>query len=107
MLMGILAKAIYDAERRRSPSWTRFFTFDRLVVVSMLLAGLGLASGFELLTQYISGGFRLDSYSVQASHRAIAGVGLVLIAATYFTFGLIFNAYMEATGPADGKGEAG
>lgn len=107
LLMGILAKAIYDAERTRSPRWMRFFTFNRLVLGSLILAGLGLASGSELLMQYVAGGFRLDSYSVQASHRAIAGVGFVLIAATYFTFGLTFNAYMEASGPSDGRGEEG
>ena len=31
------------------------------------------------------------------SYRAVAGLGLILAAAIYFTFGLVFNALHEAT----------
>ena len=102
-LMGILAKAIYDAEKTRSPSWMKFFTFNRLVIISGLLIVLGFSSGFELIQNYVEEGFRLNVHPAKTSYRAIAGIGLVVVAAIYFTFGLIFNALLESSLPADRK----
>ena len=98
-LMGILAKTIYDAEKTRAPRWKRFFTFNRSVLYSGILLALALCSASGLITTYIQHGMRLEAIPTIATYRAVAGVGLTLLAAIYFTFGLVFTALLEATLP--------
>ena len=105
-LMGVLAKALYDPEKRRSPAWLHHFGFTRSALVSGVLLLLGLASAAGLVGHYVQGGFRLPATLTAESYRAVAGLGLILAAAIYFTFGLIFNALYEATlasGPTNSR----
>jgi glycosyltransferase involved in cell wall biosynthesis len=104
-LMGVLAKTIYDYERTRSPGWKRFFTFNRSVIYSGALLVVGFLSGAELIATYIHDGMRLGAIPSAATHRAVAGIGVTLLAAIYFTFGLVFNALVESALP-DGEAVA-
>ena len=101
-LMGLLAKAIYDSEKQRSPAWMKYFTFTRLVLVSAGLMLLGAASGSSLIYDYIHEGLRLEAVG-SSSYRAVAGIGLILTGAIYFTFGLVFNAFQEASASTENK----
>jgi glycosyltransferase involved in cell wall biosynthesis len=96
-LMGVLAKALYDPEKRRSPAWLRYFGFTRSALISGGLFLLGVASAAGLVSQYFQEHFRLPASLTPESYRAVAGLGLILAAAIYFTFSLIFNALYEAT----------
>lgn len=96
-LMGVLAKALYDPEKRRSPAWLKYFGFTRSALTSGGLLALGLLCVAGLVSQYFQSGFRLPTSLTAESYRAVAGLGLILAAAIYFTFGLIFNALHEAT----------
>ncbi len=96
-LMGVLAKSIYDAEKQRAERWKPLFTFGRSVLTSGCVLLGGLASFFPLISNYITGGMRLDAIPTVATYRAVAGVGLILLASAFFTFSLVFNAAQEAT----------
>lgn len=96
-LMGVLAKALYDPEKRRSPAWLQYFGFTRSSLIAAGLFFLGVVCASGLLMQYVRADFRLPSALTVESYRAVAGLGLILASAIYFTFGLIFNALYEAT----------
>jgi glycosyltransferase involved in cell wall biosynthesis len=96
---GLLAKTLYDPEKQRSPRWLKYFGFTRSAVISSGLFLLGIASAAGLLMEYFQGRFRLPSGLTPESYRAVAGVGLILAAVVYFTFGLVLNALHEATLP--------
>jgi len=102
-LMGVLAKTIYDSEKTRSPNWRRFFTFNRSVLTSGTLLAIGCLSCAGLIATYLQHGMRLEAIPSTPTYRAVAGVGIMLLAAINFTFGLVFNALMESTLP---QGEA-
>ena len=97
LLTGILAKVLYDPERHEAHRWHGWFRFNRATLIAggMLLAGA--AAGGELMTEYCRLGYRLPVEIGPASYRAVAGLGLGLLAALYFTFSLVFNALYEST----------
>lgn len=95
-LTGLLAKAIYDPEKRRSMRWLKPFGFTRSAVISSTLLVLGLLSAAGLVSEYFGGNFLLPAHLMPASYRAVAGVGLMLAAAINFTFSLVLNALHEA-----------
>lgn len=99
LLTGILAKVLYDPERHEAHRWHPWFSFNRATVLTGLLVLLGLGAGAGLLSEYLRLDFKLPADLGPASYRAVAGVGLLLIAALYFTFSLVFNALYESTAP--------
>lgn len=100
LLTGLLAKVLYDPERHEAHRWRPWFTFNRATIVTGGLILLGVAAGASLLTEYLRLGYKLPPGLGPASYRAVAGVGLFLIAALYFTFSLVFNALYESTAPS-------
>lgn len=94
--MGILAKAIYDSEKRLTPRWRRYFGFNRSFLLSGLLIVLGLFHIEGLVSQYIANGLRLPPELGTASFRAVAGIGLLFGGVIYFTFALVYNALLTS-----------
>ena len=101
-LTGILAKVLYDSEQKRVQTWSRFFGFNRAVLISALLFLAGLVCGWGLIAEYIGSHFRLPDFLGVASYRAVVGVGLILSAFLYFTFALVFNALVESRRTSNG-----
>jgi glycosyltransferase involved in cell wall biosynthesis len=98
LLTGVLAKVLYDPERHEAHRWHGWFRFNTAVVTTAAMVLLGGLAALELITEYISLGYRLPAQLGPASYRAVAGMGLCLLAALYFTFSLVFNALYESTG---------
>jgi glycosyltransferase involved in cell wall biosynthesis len=96
LLTAILAKVIYDPEGREARRWHPWFGFNRVALVTGALFILGLMAGLGLVSEYLRLGYRLPSELGPASYRAVAGVGLCLLGALYFTFSLVFNALYES-----------
>lgn len=92
LLMGILAKVIYDPERRDASRWLPFFryNFATFLTVGLLFAGVLNTTG--LIAEYVRNDYRLPTDLSVWSYRAIGGVGLCVVGALYYTFSLIFNA---------------
>jgi hypothetical protein len=63
---------------------------------------LGAGSGAWLIYDYIQEGLRLEAVG-RSSYRAVAGIGLILTGAIYFTFGLVFNAFQEASASTENE----
>ena len=84
--MGVLARALYDSEKKRSNKWLRYFGFNRSVFISSVIFGAGLISMIPLIAGYIHSGFRLPPEIEVASYQAVGGIGMVLMAVIYFTF---------------------
>ena len=97
LLTGILAKVLYDPERHEAHRWHGWFRFNRatLATGAMLLAGW--LAGWGLISEYVNLGHKLPPEIGPASYHAVAGVGLCLLAALYFTFSLVFNALYDST----------
>jgi glycosyltransferase involved in cell wall biosynthesis len=95
--MGILARAIYDSEKRRSPKWLRLFGFGRSSLASAGIFWAGLLSMRPLVVEYVDNGFHLPPQIGRSSYEAVGGIGLVFAAVIYFTFSLLYNAVMAAT----------
>lgn len=104
---GLLAKVLYDPEKQRSSRWLQYFGFTRSAFISLGLFLLGIASGAGLLTEYFQGKFRLPSMVTPESYRVVVGLGLILAAVIYFTFGLVLNALYEATLPESASADKG
>lgn len=98
LLTGVLAKVLYDPERHEAHRWHRWFRFNTAVTAAVAMVLLGGVAALELITEYVHLGYRLPVEIGPASYRAVAGIGLCLIAALYFTFSLVFNALYESTG---------
>jgi hypothetical protein len=95
-LTGILAKVLYDSEQKRVRTWSRFFGFNRAVLISFLLFVTGLGCSWGLLAEYLGSHLRLPDFLGVPSYRAVAGLGFILSAFLYFTFALVFNALVES-----------
>jgi glycosyltransferase involved in cell wall biosynthesis len=95
--MGILARSIYDSERRRSPKWLCLFGFSGSSLASAVIFLAGLSSMWPLVAEYVDNGFHLPPQVGKSSYQAVGGIGLVFGAVIYFTFSLIYNAVMAAT----------
>jgi len=95
--MGILARAIYDSEKRHSPKWLRLFGFSRSSLASAGIFLVGLLSMWPLVVEYVDNGFALPPQIGKSSYQAVGGIGLVFAAVIYFTFSLVYNAVMAAT----------
>jgi glycosyltransferase involved in cell wall biosynthesis len=96
LLTAILAKIIYDPEGHEVRRWHGLFGFNRVAMVTGALFVLGLVAGLSLVSEYVRLGYRLPAELGPASYRAVAGVGLFLLGALYFTFSLVFNALYES-----------
>lgn len=97
LLMGILAKVIYDPERHEAARWLPFFRYNLATAVTAALFFAGALSAAGLVLEYVQLGYRLPSTLGVASYRAVAGVGLCLLGALYYTFSLIFSAVYDST----------
>ena len=104
---GLLAKVLYDPEKRRTNRWLKYFSFTRSTLISAALFLLGIASSVGLIVEYFHGKFLLPATLMPASYRAVAGIGLILAAAIYFTFSLVLNALYEATFAGEGANHFG
>jgi glycosyltransferase involved in cell wall biosynthesis len=100
LLMGILAKVLYDPERIDVHRWRPWFRFNRATIITGGMLLIGASAGLELIADYVRLGYRLPPEIGPASYRAVAGLGLGLLAALYFTFSLVFNALDESTSPS-------
>jgi glycosyltransferase involved in cell wall biosynthesis len=99
LLMGILARVIYDPERHDAHLWHRHFRFNRVTLTCAVLFAVGIIATSGLIWEYADNGFRLPSELGVNSYRAVAGIALCLLASLYFTFSLVFNAVYELTAP--------
>lgn len=94
--MGILAKVLYDLEMQRSHKWKKFFSLDYVIPSAICLIVAGIFNMWPLLMEYVHSGLLLASID-KNSYRAIAGIGLIVSGAMYFTSALLCNGIVLIT----------
>ena len=88
--MGILAQVHFDYSGDSARLWLRRFRYNRSVIISALLFGLGLALEMPLVAQYIRNGFRLPGLGIP-SYLAVTGLLGMISSFMTFTFTLLLH----------------
>ena len=81
--LGCIVQVSYGYSEATAARWLRLFEFNRAMLGSALLFGIGVLLSIPLVVSYVESGYRLDG--VAASNR-LAIVGLFLLIASFLTF---------------------
>jgi len=81
--LGCIVQVSYGYSEATADRWLRLFEFNRAMLGSALLFGIGVLLSIPLVVSYVESGYRLDG--VAASNR-LAIVGLFLLIASFLTF---------------------
>jgi hypothetical protein len=92
LMMGAIARMLYDREHRKRRIWDRIFHFNTAILSAIAVFLCGVASMLPLVEEYITRGFRLLPALSLQSYEAVGGVGMVLLSFTFFTSSLVYNA---------------
>lgn len=92
LFMGILAKGLYDVERKRSGKWEKLFLLEYTTPIATLFIIFGVLDTISLLASYVKSGLLLPAAIGIESYHAVGGLGLILLGVIYFTSALLFNA---------------
>ncbi len=102
--LGCLTQIMHDYSGEASRRWLRIFRYNRSVLWSagLFLAGAALIS--PLLVEYCTKGLSLPWDVGRASHMAITGLLLIILAFTNFVFTLVYHAAASAIRKPVGHG---
>ncbi|MFA5356662.1 MAG: glycosyltransferase family 2 protein [Candidatus Omnitrophota bacterium] len=89
--MAVLSKVIYDFDPDQTKKYKRFFSYNKGVILGILLSLAGLSMLSEFLFTYINSGFFLK----EISRFALLGLLLVIVGFQTFTFTLVFQMLMH------------
>ena len=93
--LGVLAKTLYDPERKRAPRWLSLFGYNRAVALSGAAWLIGALCVWGLVSEYIRYGHKLPPQLGPESYRAVFGLGLLLWGVMHFTSTLLFHALLH------------
>jgi glycosyltransferase involved in cell wall biosynthesis len=96
-LLGCIAQVLFDYRGRARDRWLRVFPYTRSVVAAAATAVAGLGFTIPLIVYYLS---HHESLSLRASGQdrlAVAGLTLIVIGFSLFTFTLVLHAAAIAT----------
>jgi glycosyltransferase involved in cell wall biosynthesis len=95
-LLGCIAQVLFDYRGRARNRWLKIFPYTRGVVAAAVTAVVGLGCTAPLIVYYLS---HHESLSVRAGQDrlAIAGLTLIVIGFSLFTFTLVLHAAASAT----------
>ena len=82
--LGCIVQVMYNYSQQVTNRWVRLFSYTRAMVVSAILALIGLALGIPLVKQYVGAGLALPDVNGPANH--MAAVGLLFVIAGFMTF---------------------
>jgi hypothetical protein len=88
---GCLARTFYDASGRERERLLRTFSYNRTVLVSVVLFVTGFVLASFLVVEYVREDFTLGAIN-DTSYRAVTGVMLMILAFMTFTFMLLLHA---------------
>ena len=88
--MGILSQVFFDYDGRATARWFRRFPYNRMIAVSALLFGAGVALGGLLTANYLRNGFRLHAGST-VNNLGVTGMLFAVFGFMTFTFTLLLH----------------
>lgn len=92
VLMGVLARIIYDYGGDVTAKWLSVFNYNRAVLVSMALFAVGVACTGPLIGVYIGDGLALPPDLGWENYLAVTGLLLVIASFLIFSFTLLVHA---------------
>lgn len=101
---GCLAQVLTDYSGRARRRWMSVFRYTRTVAVSVLLFGLGLGLGADLVIRYLSNGLKLPASTGPIDYLAVTGLLFVIAGFSFFCFTLVLHATGVRYGSARGSG---
>src|SRR5262245_44397972 len=90
--VGALARVFFDYSGETSRRWLKMFSYTRSILVSALAVGVGGALAMPLVFWYVRSGLKLTDDVFPTTHRAVAGLLLVISGFMNFTFTLALHA---------------
>jgi len=85
--IGVLARLNHRLREGMEKPFYRWFSYDRGMIVAILLSALGVLLNGRLLWQYVAGGLRLS----EVSHAAVFGLLLIVVGFQTFGFTLLIE----------------
>ncbi len=95
MFGGILAKSLLDFSGEQSRKWSRMFSYNRSVGLSMLGFAIGALLPIPLVREYFHQSFLLPANSERVYHFAVAGLWLMMSSFLVFTNTLLLHALVK------------
>ena len=94
--VGSLVRILYDYNGLLTRRWLRVFSYTQSVLLSVVVALVGMAMLLPLVTHYVGGGFRLWE-TRPTDYMAVTGLLLVVAGGMNFTFTLALHAIATLT----------
>jgi glycosyltransferase involved in cell wall biosynthesis len=88
--MGILSQVFFDYDGRVTARWFRRFPYNRMIALSALVFGAGVALGGLLTANYLRNGFRLHAGSTM-NNLGVTGILFAVLGFMTFTFTLLLH----------------
>jgi hypothetical protein len=92
VLMGVVAKVLYDYHGQTTARWLAVFDYNRAMLVSMALMALGVMCASPLIGTYLYYGFRLPQELGWQNYLVVTGLLSVIASFLVFSFTLLLHA---------------
>ncbi len=92
VLMGIVAKVLYDYQGQTTVKWLRRFDYDRAMITSVALLALGGIFGSPLVGVYVRHGYALPPELGWVTYLAVTGLLFAIASFLFFSFTLLLHA---------------
>jgi len=97
--LGAIAQVLFDFTGKRTRRWLRAFPYTRTVLISLLLAVVGIGLAVPLAIAYLNNNLLLTSANFVQDHLAVTGVAAVISGVQMFVFVLLLHGAAVATRP--------
>ncbi|HTL11926.1 MAG TPA: glycosyltransferase family 2 protein, partial [Bdellovibrionota bacterium] len=95
VFLGGLSQVLSDFSGRKLPLWNAVFSYNRAVLISVILFCVGLGLDLSFFAEYAREGFKLASGLPPASYRAVTGILLIIGGFQYFSFTLMHHLILK------------
>jgi len=106
-LLGCIAQVLFDYRGRARDRWLKIFPYTRSVVAAAVTAVVGFGCTIPLIVYYLSHHESLTTQALLQERLGIAGLMLLMIGFSLFTFTLVIHAAVLATRRSARPGPAG
>jgi glycosyltransferase involved in cell wall biosynthesis len=96
-LLGCIAQVLFDYRGRARERWLRIFPYTRSVAVAATITVAGLGLAIPLVAYYLSHNEHLTHHAAAQARLGVAGLMLIVIGFSLFTFTLVLHGTAIAT----------
>ncbi len=96
-LLGCVAQVFFDYRGQAGRRWLKLFPYTRTVIVASVIGVAGIACTIPLVYYYLSHHGQLTVHAATQDRLGVAGLMLIVIGFSLFTFTLVLHAAALAT----------